>query len=201
SWSSTVFADCGAATSELSFPDVLLLLISASSVIRSYTVLFTVPSTRTFRSDHLIVGLGVPLTDAQWARTEPYFLFLEGDMDNAVMALGSVTGVRPNVAWGAAPWFGDARFLSEVSAEALAEACLRTLNYGHDLDTDEMRDRCPLERVAPGGGRPNGAGHRAARSARLLLAGSRCWSCCAALCRWTRMSRAPNTSGQVASIA
>ncbi|MCG8968747.1 tetratricopeptide repeat protein [Streptomyces sp. CL12-4] len=72
---------------------------------------------------------------------QAYFLFLEGDMDDAVMALGSVTGVRPDVAWGAAPWFGDARFLGAVSAEALAEACLRTLDYGHDLDTDEMRER------------------------------------------------------------
>ncbi|MER7780006.1 hypothetical protein ABTZ21_34250 [Streptomyces sp. NPDC096191] len=70
-----------------------------------------------------------------------YFLFLDGDMDNAVMALGSVTGVQPNVAWGAAPWFGDACFLGAVSAAALAEACLRTLDYGHDLDTEEMRER------------------------------------------------------------
>ncbi|MEU7391648.1 tetratricopeptide repeat protein [Streptomyces tanashiensis] len=72
---------------------------------------------------------------------QAYFLFLEGDMDNAVMALGSVTGVRPDAAWGAAPWFGDARLLGAVSAAALAEACLRTLDYGHDLDTDEMRER------------------------------------------------------------
>ncbi|MFD4126146.1 tetratricopeptide repeat protein [Streptomyces globisporus] len=72
---------------------------------------------------------------------QAYFLFLEGDMDDAVMALGSVTGVRPDVAWGAAPWFGDARFLGAVSAAALAEACLRTLDYGHDLDTDAMRER------------------------------------------------------------
>ncbi|MFE9533487.1 tetratricopeptide repeat protein [Streptomyces sp. NPDC006691] len=72
---------------------------------------------------------------------QAHFCFLEGDMDNAVMALGSVTGVRPDVAWGAAPWFGDARFLGAVSAAALAEACLRTLDYGHDLDTDEMRER------------------------------------------------------------
>ncbi|MEU1690034.1 hypothetical protein ABZ590_00180 [Streptomyces hirsutus] len=70
-----------------------------------------------------------------------YFLFLEGEMDDAVMALGSVTGARPDVAWGAAPWFGDARFLGAVSAQALAEACLRTLDYGHDLDSDEMRER------------------------------------------------------------
>ncbi|WP_435210333.1 tetratricopeptide repeat protein [Streptomyces sp. bgisy034] len=72
---------------------------------------------------------------------QAYFMFLEGDMDNAVMTLGSVTGVRPDVAWGAAPWFGDARFLGEVSAEALAEGCLRTLDHGHDLDSDEMRHR------------------------------------------------------------
>ncbi|MFE0522986.1 tetratricopeptide repeat protein [Streptomyces sp. NPDC058954] len=72
---------------------------------------------------------------------QAYFFFLEEDMDNAVMALGSVTGVRPDVAWGAAPWFGDARFLGAVSAAALAEACLRTLDYGHDLNTDEMRER------------------------------------------------------------
>lgn len=72
------------------------------------------------------------------------------------MALGSVTGVRPDVAGGAAPWFGDARFLGAVGAEAPAEACLRTLDYGHDLDTDEMRERfapwfhaLPLTRFRP----------------------------------------------------
>jgi tetratricopeptide (TPR) repeat protein len=72
---------------------------------------------------------------------QAYFFFLDGNMDDAAMALGSVTGVRPDVAWGAAPWFGDARFLGTVSAEALAEACLRTLDYGRDLDTDAMRER------------------------------------------------------------
>ncbi|MEV0490741.1 tetratricopeptide repeat protein [Streptomyces atratus] len=72
---------------------------------------------------------------------QAYFLFLEENMDDAVMALGSVTGARPDVAWGTAPWFGNARFLGAVSAEALAEACLRTLDYGHDLNTDEMRER------------------------------------------------------------
>ncbi|MFF4246128.1 tetratricopeptide repeat protein [Streptomyces sp. NPDC001822] len=72
---------------------------------------------------------------------QAYFQFLDGDMDNAAMTLGSVTGARPEVAWGTAPWFGDARFLDAVSAEALAEACLRTLDYGHDLDSDGMRER------------------------------------------------------------
>ncbi|MFE2825297.1 hypothetical protein [Streptomyces sp. NPDC059271] len=43
-------------------------------------------------------------------QAQAYFLFLEGDMDNEVMALGSVTGVRPDAAWGAAHWFGDAAF-------------------------------------------------------------------------------------------
>ncbi|MBD3554007.1 MULTISPECIES: tetratricopeptide repeat protein [Streptomyces] len=72
---------------------------------------------------------------------QAYFFFLDGNMDDAAMALGSVTGARPDVAWGAAPWFSDERFLDEVSPEALAEACLRTLDYGHDLDTDAMRER------------------------------------------------------------
>ncbi|MCX4869964.1 hypothetical protein OHU11_01195 [Streptomyces sp. NBC_00257] len=72
---------------------------------------------------------------------QAYFLFLEGDVDDAVMSLGSVTGARPDVAWGAAPWFGDTRLLGAVSAQALAEACLRTLDYGHNLDTDPMRER------------------------------------------------------------
>ncbi len=72
---------------------------------------------------------------------QAFFLFLDGNADDAVMALGSVTGVRPEVAWGAAPWFGDARLLDGVSAQALAEACLRTLDHGHDLDSDGMRER------------------------------------------------------------
>ncbi|MER6185839.1 tetratricopeptide repeat protein [Streptomyces sp. NPDC001652] len=72
---------------------------------------------------------------------QAYFLFLDGDMDDAVMTLGSVTGVRPDVAWGAAPWFGDARLLGAVSAQALAEACLRTLDYGRVLGSEEMRER------------------------------------------------------------
>ncbi|MFJ8884169.1 tetratricopeptide repeat protein [Streptomyces sp. NPDC102402] len=75
------------------------------------------------------------------ALAQAYFFFLQGDMDDAVMTLGSVTGLRPDVAWCAAPWFGDARFLDAVGSEALAEACLRTLDYDHDLDTDEMRER------------------------------------------------------------
>ncbi|MFF8599948.1 tetratricopeptide repeat protein [Streptomyces sp. NPDC015232] len=72
---------------------------------------------------------------------QAYFFFLDGNMDDAVMALGSVTGVRPDVAWAAAPWFGAARFLGAVSAAAMAEACLRALDYGHDLDSDAMRER------------------------------------------------------------
>ncbi|MGV9886948.1 tetratricopeptide repeat protein [Streptomyces sp. NPDC003395] len=70
-----------------------------------------------------------------------YISFLQGDMDDAALAIGSVTGVRPGIAWAKAPWFGDERFLGVVSADALAEAAMRTMDYGHDLDTDSMRER------------------------------------------------------------
>ncbi|MCX5397731.1 tetratricopeptide repeat protein [Streptomyces sp. NBC_00102] len=72
---------------------------------------------------------------------QSYVCFLDGDMDGAAQAIGSVTGVRPEVAWASAPWFGDARFLDAVSADALAEAAMRTTDYGHDLDTEPMRER------------------------------------------------------------
>ncbi|MFJ8743296.1 tetratricopeptide repeat protein [Embleya sp. NPDC127516] len=68
-----------------------------------------------------------------------YVAFLENDMNVAVMALGSVTGARPTVAWAKAPWFGDARFLGAVGAEAVAEAVMRTMDHGHDLDTPTVR--------------------------------------------------------------
>ncbi|MGW0885566.1 tetratricopeptide repeat protein [Streptomyces sp. NPDC002671] len=71
---------------------------------------------------------------------QSYVSFLEADMDNAVMALGSVTGARPSVAWAKAPWFGDPRFLDRVGAEALAESVMRTMDYGHALDTPAVRE-------------------------------------------------------------
>ncbi|MGN9789911.1 tetratricopeptide repeat protein [Streptomyces sp. OZ13] len=70
-----------------------------------------------------------------------YISFLEGDMDDAALAIGSVTGVRPGIAWARAPWFGDERFLRAVSADALAEAAMRTMDYGHALDSESMRER------------------------------------------------------------
>jgi tetratricopeptide (TPR) repeat protein len=70
-----------------------------------------------------------------------YVRFLENDMDNAVMAIGSVTGVHPTVGWARAPWFSDARFLEGVTAGALAEAVMRTMDYGHALDTAGSRER------------------------------------------------------------
>ena len=70
-----------------------------------------------------------------------YISFLEGDMDAAALAMGSVTGARPDIAWARAPWFGDARFLGGVSADALAEGAMRTIDYGHGLDTESMRER------------------------------------------------------------
>ncbi|MFB7715096.1 hypothetical protein [Streptomyces sp. NPDC056105] len=47
---------------------------------------------------------------------------------------------RPDVAEDALPWFGGARFLGGVP-EVLAEVCLQTADYGHDLSRDEMRMR------------------------------------------------------------
>lgn len=70
-----------------------------------------------------------------------YISFLENDMDEAALAMGSATGARPDIAWANAPWFGDERFLGVVSPDALAEAAMRTMDYGHDLDTEGMRDR------------------------------------------------------------
>ncbi|MEW2624957.1 tetratricopeptide repeat protein [Streptomyces sp. NPDC048106] len=69
-----------------------------------------------------------------------YISFLENDMDAAVMALGAVTGARPTVAWADAPWFADARFLGTVTADALAEAVMRTMDHGHALDTPGTRE-------------------------------------------------------------
>ncbi|MFE1948947.1 hypothetical protein ACFW9D_00585 [Streptomyces sp. NPDC059524] len=77
-----------------------------------------------------------------------YVSFLRGDMDTAALAMGSVTGARPDVAWADAPWFGDDRFLGSVSADALAEAAMRTMDHGHDLDSDGMRERVRPWRAA-----------------------------------------------------
>ncbi|GAA4640187.1 hypothetical protein GCM10023196_104700 [Actinoallomurus vinaceus] len=72
---------------------------------------------------------------------QSFISFLENDMDGAALAIGSVTGFQPGVAWARAPWFSDERFLGAVSADALAEAAMRTMDYGHDLDTEAMRER------------------------------------------------------------
>lgn len=69
-----------------------------------------------------------------------YISFLEGDMDDAVLAIAAVTGAQPTVAWTKAPWFSDPGFLGAVSADMLAEAVLRILDYGRDLDTDAIRE-------------------------------------------------------------
>jgi hypothetical protein len=72
---------------------------------------------------------------------QSYINFLENEMDDAAMAIGGVTGARPTVAWARAPWFSDACFLDMVSAGALAEALMRTMDFGHDLDAEDMRER------------------------------------------------------------
>ncbi|MFB9573689.1 tetratricopeptide repeat protein [Streptomyces yanii] len=71
---------------------------------------------------------------------QSYISFLENNMDGAVLALGAVTGAQPTIVWAKAPWFSDARFLDGVSANALAEAAMRTMDYGHDLDAHSMRE-------------------------------------------------------------
>jgi tetratricopeptide (TPR) repeat protein len=72
---------------------------------------------------------------------QSYIHFLENEMDEATMAIGGVTGARPTVARAKAPWFSNARFLASVSADALAEAVMRIMDYGHDLDTEASRER------------------------------------------------------------
>jgi tetratricopeptide (TPR) repeat protein len=69
-----------------------------------------------------------------------YVRFLENDMDGAAMAIGAVTGWRPAIAWARAPWFSDARFLGRVTAGALAEAAMLTMDRGHALDTAGTRE-------------------------------------------------------------
>ncbi|MFG2479902.1 tetratricopeptide repeat protein [Streptomyces fagopyri] len=71
---------------------------------------------------------------------QSYVSFLENDMDVAVMALGSVVGAQPTVAWAKAPWFSDARFLGSVRAEAVAEAVMRTMDHGRGLDVPAVRE-------------------------------------------------------------
>ncbi|MFC8722477.1 tetratricopeptide repeat protein [Kitasatospora sp. NPDC057198] len=69
-----------------------------------------------------------------------YFCFLDGELDEAVLALGAVAGARPAVAWAAAPWFGDPRVAALVDPEALAEAALRIGDHGHPLDVPAVAE-------------------------------------------------------------
>ncbi|MFE7530552.1 tetratricopeptide repeat protein [Kitasatospora sp. NPDC057542] len=57
-----------------------------------------------------------------------------------MLAIGAVTGAQPTIAWAKAPWFNDVRFLDGVSAGALAEAAMRTMDHGHALDTHSVRE-------------------------------------------------------------
>ncbi|MFF1556148.1 tetratricopeptide repeat protein [Streptomyces sp. NPDC058279] len=70
-----------------------------------------------------------------------YISFLQGDMDDAALAIGSVTGARPDIAWAKAAWFSDERFLGAVTADAFAEAAMRTMDRGHQLDVEGMPER------------------------------------------------------------
>ncbi|MFE2531568.1 tetratricopeptide repeat protein [Streptomyces sp. NPDC059371] len=70
-----------------------------------------------------------------------YVSFIENDMDTAVMAIGSVTGAKPTIAWANAPWFRDVRFLEAVTANALAEAVMRTTDHARALDAPGTREK------------------------------------------------------------
>ncbi|WP_238013113.1 hypothetical protein KZZ52_38990 [Dactylosporangium sp. AC04546] len=72
---------------------------------------------------------------------DAYLLYLDGDMDRAALAMGALTGQSPYVAWAGAPWFGSGRFLGTVGAPALADATMCLLDFGHELDSDDMRER------------------------------------------------------------
>ncbi|WP_436534253.1 tetratricopeptide repeat protein [Actinoplanes sp. HUAS TT8] len=67
-----------------------------------------------------------------------YLAFVDGDVDDAAMSLGSVTGYKPDTAWADAPWFTDERFLGRVSPVAFAEATMRISDYGHTLDGERL---------------------------------------------------------------
>ncbi len=80
-----------------------------------------------------------------------YLSFVDGDMDEAAMSLGSVTGFQPEVPWATAPWFGDDRFLGAVTAAAFAEGTMRIRDYGRDLESDAVLDA--FTELAPPGSR------------------------------------------------
>lgn len=69
-----------------------------------------------------------------------YLSFVDGDMDEAAMSLGSVTGFQPEVPWATAPWFGDERFLGAVTAAAFAEGTMRIRDYDRDLEADAVAE-------------------------------------------------------------
>ncbi|GAA4019692.1 hypothetical protein GCM10022247_49270 [Allokutzneria multivorans] len=114
-------------------------ITSAPENPEPYEVLAELWRDRPSELTEAVQGTGLPQVIAQ-----SYVSFLQGDMDIAAMTIGSITGVRPGTAWAAAPWFTDERFLGVVSAEALAEAALRVMDHGHDLDSDGMRERLRL---------------------------------------------------------
>ncbi|GAB2585396.1 hypothetical protein Aab01nite_52930 [Paractinoplanes abujensis] len=69
-----------------------------------------------------------------------YLAFATGDMDEAARLLGSLIGSQPAIAWAAAPWFSDDRFLTAVTAIGLADGSTTMTGYGTDLDTDVVRE-------------------------------------------------------------
>ncbi|GAA2546023.1 hypothetical protein GCM10010435_13990 [Winogradskya consettensis] len=78
-------------------------------------------------ADHPAVVMAGPLTAVQ-----AYWCFLQGDMDEAAMLMGTITGYVPRIAWPTAPWFASPQFLDAVSPEAIGEGARRLLDYGHN---------------------------------------------------------------------
>ncbi|MFC0113104.1 tetratricopeptide repeat protein [Kibdelosporangium aridum] len=130
-----VMAHCGGNPAEAA-KYFAAAIAEAPGNAESYAGLAELRDTEPTAVDGLREG-GSPSVVAGYA----YIAFLEGDMDEAAMSIGSVVGARPDIPWADAPWFSDPAFLNGVSPAAFAEATLRTMDGGHDLDSDEMRNR------------------------------------------------------------
>ncbi|GAA2102913.1 hypothetical protein GCM10009759_37840 [Kitasatospora saccharophila] len=102
-----------------------------------------------------------------------YFCFLDGELDEAVLALGAVAGARPTVAWAAAPWFGDPRVVALVDPEALAEAA----RCGSATTATRWTSRPRRERSRRG--RPPWRRSPGGRRSRRRWPGTRCSCACA----------------------
>ncbi|WP_051468529.1 tetratricopeptide repeat protein [Actinomadura oligospora] len=110
----------------------------------------------------------LPDDDARVAPVVAFRHFLDGRMDDAVLVLGSLGGVSPRFVWADAPWFGDERFLSQVSAEALCEGSPRLFDHG--AEPGQVAAGPWLGAAQAVAGRPEAGSEDLARMAILLRA-------------------------------